>query len=442
MKILALIVALAGLLIQAQSSFAQGAATAASVGNSDGKIVEQSAFELPPYEQVPDRFKRLYGREAIERMKASGELELVKIKYLSDGLKVSGFIYKPKVTAGKKLPAVIWNRGGVGPDTIIGVENFLDFYEMHRYASEGFVVLATQYRGYDGGEGRDEVGGADLNDVLNLVPLARGLGYVDMERLFMFGFSRGAQMTLQAIARGAPIRAAAIVGAPTDIALSFRENPGIRDLVRTNWTGGDARLEENIESRSAVRWAERITAPLLIFQGGADPAVSPLHAIELARKMEEAGNLYELAIYARDDHFVTRNTEERLRRTVDWFKQARRPSISSPLRRTITERGVLAAVSQYRELRKSQANRYDFGEQELNALGYELLFTNRVREALEIFKLNVEMFPQAFNTYDSLGEAYLAAGERELAVRNYRKSLELNPQNENAADALKRLGQK
>jgi dienelactone hydrolase len=438
MKILSLIVALAGLLLHVQPSFAQQNAPA----GSDGKIVEQSSFALPAYEQIPDRFKRLYTKEAVERMRDAPELELLKIKYLSDGLKISGFIYKPRETTGKRLPVVIWNRGGVGPETIISIENFNDLYEMHALASEGFVVLASQYRGYDGGEGKDEVGGADLNDVLNLIPLARSLGYVDMERIFMFGFSRGAQMTLQAIRSGAPIRAAAIVGAPTDIALSFREHPDIRDRVRANWAGGDARLEENIERRSAVRWADRITAPLLIFQGGADPAVSPTQALELARRMEEAGNLYELAIYARDDHFVTLNSEERLRRTVEWFKQARNLSITWPLRRTITERGVEAAISQYRELRKSQPHRYDFGEQELNGLGYALLSTNRVKEALEIFKLNVEMFPQAFNTYDSLGEAYLAAGEREQAVRNYKKSLELNPQNMNAVEVLKRLGQK
>ena len=52
------------------------------------------------------------------------------------------------------------------------------------------------------------------------------------------------------------------------------------------------------------------------------------------------------------------------------------------------------------------------------------------------------MYPQGFNTFDSLAEAYLAAGERELAVRNYRRSLELNPQNTNATAALKRIEQK
>ncbi len=429
-------VALLSLALMPAHAPAQGGA------KDDGKIVEQAPFAPPAFEQVPDRFKQLYGRDGIERVSNSPDLELLKIRYLSDGLKVTGFIYKPRDVAGKKLPAVIWNRGGAGDDTVITAANYLHFYEMHRLASEGFVVLASQYRGYDGGEGKDEVGGADTNDVLNLFPLARALGYVDMERVFMFGFSRGAQMTLQAIRRGAPVRAAAVVGAPTDLALSFRENPGIRDLITSNWAGGAARLEQNIEERSAARWADKLTAPVLIFHGGADPAVSPTHALDLARRMGEAGNLYELVVYARDDHFVTRNTEDRLRRAVDWFKHPRTNSITTPLRATIRERGVEAAVAQYRELRKSQTGRYDFGEPELNALGYELLFTGRVKDAVEIFELNVEMYPQGFNTYDSLGEAYLAAGERELAIKNYRKSLELNPRNTNATAALKRIEQK
>ncbi|HWS85860.1 MAG TPA: prolyl oligopeptidase family serine peptidase [Pyrinomonadaceae bacterium] len=426
-------VILSSLVLLPQLALAQGGA------KDDGNIIEQAVFAPPAFEQVPERFRRLYGREAIERVRNSPDLELLKIKYMSDGLKISGFIYKPKETAGKKLPAVIWNRGGAGDDTIITAANYLHFYEMHRLASEGFVVLASQYRGYDGGEGKDEVGGADTNDVLNLFPLARSLGYVDMGRVFMYGFSRGAQMTLQAIRRGAPVRAAGVVGAPTDMWLSFQENPGIRNLLTANWAGGEARREQNMEERSAVRWADRLNVPLLILHGGADPAVSPNHALALAKKMEETGNLYELVVYARDDHFVTRNFDDRLRRTVEWFKHPPVNSISSPLRRTIRERGVEAAVAQYRELRKSQPDRYDFGEPELNALGYEMLFTGRVKDAVEIFKLNVEMYPEGFNTYDSLGEAYLAAGERELAIRNYKRSLELNPQNTNAMAALKRI---
>ena len=69
---------------------------------------------------------------------------------------------------------------------------------------------------------------------------------------------------------------------------------------------------------------------------------------------------------------------------------------------------------------------------------YELR-SEKVRDAVEIFKLNVEMFPKAGNTYDSLAEAYMNLNERELAISNYKKSLELDPKNTNAIAIIKRL---
>jgi len=115
-------------------------------------------------------------------------------------------------------------------------------------------------------------------------------------------------------------------------------------------------------------------------------------------------------------------------------------SIAEVLMKTVTERGdVAAAIKQYRELKATQGAVYNFGENELNTLGYQLLGAKKMKEAIEIFKLNVEAYPQAANPYDSLGEAYLLAGERELALQNYRKAVELNPQNTNAAAVVKNL---
>ncbi len=62
-----------------------------------------------------------------------------------------------------------------------------------------------------------------------------------------------------------------------------------------------------------------------------------------------------------------------------------------------------------------------------------------MKEAVEVFKLNVEAYPQAFNPYDSLAEAYMKMNERELAIKNYKKSVELNPKNTGAIENLKNL---
>jgi len=114
-------------------------------------------------------------------------------------------------------------------------------------------------------------------------------------------------------------------------------------------------------------------------------------------------------------------------------------SIVPVLEKTINEKGIAAGVAQYRDLKAKESATYNFAEAELNQLGYQLLRTGKPREAIEIFKLNVEAYPQGFNTYDSLGEAYMAVNERELAKQNYKKSLELNPNNTNAVAVLKTL---
>ena len=117
-------------------------------------------------------------------------------------------------------------------------------------------------------------------------------------------------------------------------------------------------------------------------------------------------------------------------------------SIVDLLAKTIVEKGIDAGLTQYHELKAKQADSYDFSEQELNRLGYQLLGRNKHDEAIQIFKLNVELYPKAFNTYDSLGEAYMTAGNKELAIANYKKSLELNPKNTSGAEMLKRLESK
>ncbi|HWT03835.1 MAG TPA: nuclear transport factor 2 family protein [Pyrinomonadaceae bacterium] len=103
----------------------------------------------------------------------------------------------------------------------------------------------------------------------------------------------------------------------------------------------------------------------------------------------------------------------------------------------ITEKGIEAALQSYRTLK--QSGDYYASESQLNTLGYRLLGMKKVREAIEIFKLNVEAYPQSANAYDSLGEAHMVNGDRELAVRNYQRAVELNPQNANAAEMLEKL---
>lgn len=115
------------------------------------------------------------------------------------------------------------------------------------------------------------------------------------------------------------------------------------------------------------------------------------------------------------------------------------PSAQNVLERAIKDKGVAAAIALYRQMRLRYPAEF-LRENLLNTLGYQQLNAKHTQEAIALFKLNVEMYPNGFNAYDSLAEAYMAQGDREAAIKNYRKSLELNPNNTNAVTMLKKMG--
>jgi CubicO group peptidase (beta-lactamase class C family) len=102
-------------------------------------------------------------------------------------------------------------------------------------------------------------------------------------------------------------------------------------------------------------------------------------------------------------------------------------------------KGTQAALQRYTELKKSPTEEYKVEERTLNILGYTLLFSGQMQDAITVFQRNVQEYPESGNVYDSLGEAYMKAGQKELAVQNYEKSLQLDPKNQNAVEMLKKL---
>lgn len=100
---------------------------------------------------------------------------------------------------------------------------------------------------------------------------------------------------------------------------------------------------------------------------------------------------------------------------------------------------IAEAVEGYKQIKKEKPLNPTVQEARFNDLGYAMLRDKRMSEAIALFKLNVELYPQSSNVYDSLGEAYMANGDNERAVSNYKKSLELDPHNQNAVSMLKKL---
>jgi len=187
------------------------------------------------------------------------------------------------------------------------------------------------------------------------------------------------------------------------------------------------------------------TGPYLTFLSFAQYLI-PLAVLELyflaqdrpgaLRRMAMAGMLFVLTLAMAAGLFAVA--------MAVWVPQAKaafdpRRSIAETLSTTIKAKGVEEAVKQYHALKASAPTTYNFDEGELNSLGYQLIAVKNFKDAVRILQLNVEAYPRSSNAYDSLGEAYMDAGEKPLAIANYRKSLELNPKNANGARMLKKL---
>ena len=125
-----------------------------------------------------------------------------------------------------------------------------------------------------------------------------------------------------------------------------------------------------------------------------------------------------------------------------WLKYESYKSPARVLTKHILAKGAAEALQEYREWRKGRKADEVINEIQMNRIGYNLIGMKKVKEAIEVLKLNVEDYPQSFNTYDSLGEAYMMNGDKELAIKNYKRSIELNPNNTDGIEALKKLTEK
>jgi len=118
-----------------------------------------------------------------------------------------------------------------------------------------------------------------------------------------------------------------------------------------------------------------------------------------------------------------------------WIKYDTYDSPSMQFAKAAREKGAAAAINEFRPA----LMRGDISENSINSAGYQLLSAKKLPDSIRIFQLNVELHPESSDVYDSLGEAYMNTGEKELAIQNYKKSLDLDPKNSNATAMLKKL---
>ncbi|MBN2572111.1 MAG: tetratricopeptide repeat protein [Ignavibacteriales bacterium] len=147
-------------------------------------------------------------------------------------------------------------------------------------------------------------------------------------------------------------------------------------------------------------------------------------------KYEEAKKYYEEFLKIRPNEAIIQNKLKNLEKFIT-------ESAAHEIERTILIDGLDNGLKKYKQLRND--NLKYFNENEFIQIGYRFLKTDKTSEAIEIFKISVELFPESFNVWDSLGEAYMKNGDTKNAIINYEKSLELNPKNNKARKMLEQL---
>lgn len=240
-----------------------------------------------------------------------------RISYISDGLNVNGYLAYPK-RINSMLPCIVWCRGGFKNAGALD-----DFYAqgiLGQIASWGYVVFESQYRGNVGGEGKDSFGGDDVNDVLNLIPLAEELEFADINSWGIEGWSRGGMMTYLTLTKSDIFKAAVSTAGISNLQCTIDESNFMHKLIDLNQLKTD---ETFCSNRTILNFINKYskTTPTLLIHGTNDDRVPPHHSLDLSYKFIENNIEHRLVLLENGDHFLRDHKLEVDRIRKNWFEQ-------------------------------------------------------------------------------------------------------------------------
>lgn len=256
----------------------------------------------------------------IREFNAVDDVNIERITYMHEGLKITGVVASPKAAAAKNTDIIIYNRGGSGNYGLLALHTILR--QFIPLARAGYVVSGSNYRGNDGGDGKDEFGGRDVDDVVTLHDITRAHPLVNDKPCFVIGHSRGGMMTYLLMKRGFPMRAAIAIAAVSDLFGSETFRQELRENVHKRYIP-DFETNENeaLQSRSAIYWPEKLNAPLLLLHGTKDEAVPYEQSVALAAKLQALHATHELVTYENGNHSLVRHWSEVSAQILDWLRR-------------------------------------------------------------------------------------------------------------------------
>ncbi len=264
------------------------------------RAYDPARVEAPDPTSDMNRVRSYNTAARYDALNDGGDVRVERIVYSSDGLRIRGFLVQPTSHA-NKLPVIVWCHGGAGEVGRIYTDELI---RMSVWARAGFIVLASQYRGNGGSEGKDEQGGADIHDVNALAATAAQLSEADPQNIFLYGQSRGGMMVYEALRAGFPARAA-VVNSGVSNAGAFTERPDAKEMeqiARAGIPDFDREKRSGFRSRSAIYWVAELHTPILLLHGTADWRVSPMQSLRMAEALQQAGKPYSLHLFEAGTH--------------------------------------------------------------------------------------------------------------------------------------------
>lgn len=258
------------------------------------------------------------------------KLDCYVIEYPSGGAVVSGYLVVPKRQSFEaKYPTIIFNRGGnrsYGSLTFTHLFNYI-----FPIADRGNAIFASQYRGLHTDkpdEFPDEFGGKDVSDVINITKEALLMPFVDANRLYMVGQSRGAMMTYMSLKQEPlPIKAIATMGSMVDLHEQMTFRPGFENLYKKLIPEYSVNKDELLTARSAAYWVESLPdIPILLQHGDEDDRVNLAQVERFAALLERAQKEHKLIVYRGASHSLNEARKESIDDMLKWFSSVEQPN--------------------------------------------------------------------------------------------------------------------
>lgn len=286
------------------------------------KILKNKKFiSVKEIHFTPELKRKLRGVFGDKKAKRAEEISKkvagFQFTYLSDKNRVSGLLSVPKSHAGKKLPCIIYNRGGYKDFSVL--KHSAVFNNMGRFSAEGYVVIASQYSGNSLSEGKDEYGGEEVNDIISLYGVLKTMSFVDMKKVGMYGGSRGGMMTFLVLKKVKWIKAICVKSGLYSLIRNAQSRPEMKKVFKEAFGGS----KKEMIKRSVEYWADKLpkNIPILMLHGGSDLRVNPVEALETSKKFIEFKIPHRFILFEGAEHFLTKFSDEEDTMIISWFER-------------------------------------------------------------------------------------------------------------------------